>query len=332
MPGPDTGVEQPFGRLAGLVTHRDYAPPGSGAAAWRAGGPRHRGGPHPSTADDHQQPAMWLPPSGEGDRPLLLVVHSWSTDYTQGTGIPFALFAEHHGWAMIHPDFRGPYRNAQATDSDLAVQDILDALDFAIAQGGVDADRVYLTGFSGGGMMTLLMAGRHPERFAAAAARVPIHDLVHWYRYNVAEGTRYAAEIRASCGGDPTGNDAATLQCLHRSPTNHLQYAVEAGVPVYIGHGLSDTIVPPVHALWAFNQLVEPADRVDQAALEAADRRTLPSELRGRVEAETYFAPEDPEVFFARSSGPVTVVLFDGGHEVVNHPALQWFHELAGRS
>jgi hypothetical protein len=26
------------------------------------------------------------------------------------------------------------------------------------------------------------------------------------------------------------------------------------------------------------------------------------------------------------------VVLFDGGHEVVNHPALQWFHELAGRS
>lgn len=43
-----------------------------------------------------------------------------------------------------------------ATGSDLAVQDVLDAVDFAAQEGGIDPERVFVVGFSGGGVMSLL--------------------------------------------------------------------------------------------------------------------------------------------------------------------------------
>ena len=44
-----------------------------------------------------------------------------------------------------------------AVGSELAVQDVADAIEYAIAQDGVDASRVFAVGYSGGGMMALLM-------------------------------------------------------------------------------------------------------------------------------------------------------------------------------
>jgi hypothetical protein len=55
----------------------------------------------------------------------------------------------------------------------------------------------------------------------------------------------------------------------------------------------------------------------------------LPDDAHGSVEAETYFGEPDPEVVFARSSGPVTVVLFDGEHDMAYHPGLEWMVRLA---
>jgi acetyl esterase/lipase len=333
---PAADVEEPqerrdfaFSRIEGITTAGDFGPFGAeDLQRWQDEVPDIEHVQIPSSADDHRQPALWLPPNRDGSQPLLVVLHSWSSAYQQHLGIPFALWAQEHGWGMIHPNFRGVFETPEATGSDLAVQDVLDAVDFAVEEAEIDEDLVFVIGFSGGGMMSLLMAGRHPERFAGAVSWVPVYDLVDWYLYSLDYPDRdYPQQIVASCGGDPTADQDARGECRHRSPRTHIEGA--EGVPVYIGQGMSDTIVPPDYAFRAFNDLADPADRVGDDVLQAARERRLVSRLRGEVEAETYFGGPDPQVFFSRSSGPVTLVAFEGGHDMVYHPGLEWITEVA---
>jgi poly(3-hydroxybutyrate) depolymerase len=317
-----------FSRIPGVTTNVELPAEPDTFANWERDVPGIQDVRIRSTADGSVQPALWLAPSGDTPAPLLVVLHSWSTRYLQHGNAPFGQFARQQGWAMVAPDYRGVFETPEATGSDLAVQDVLDAVDHAVER-GADPDRVFVVGFSGGAMMSLLLAGRHPDRFAAAAAWVGIHDLVDWYRYNVdRRATTYARQIRASCGGDPLTDPGAREQCEQRSPAAHLDAAREAGIPVYLGAGLQDVTVPADHGLRSYNQLVGPDAAVAGDVVRTVADGRLPGELVGSVEAETYFRDGDPEVLFARSHGPVTVVLFEGAHEMVYNPGLEWMTEV----
>ena len=80
---------------------------------------------------------MWLPPKGK-EQPLIVSLHSWSSTYEQHYGIPYAQWAATNGWALIHPDFRGVNNRPQAMGSAFAVQDVIDAVDFAAREAGID--------------------------------------------------------------------------------------------------------------------------------------------------------------------------------------------------
>jgi dipeptidyl aminopeptidase/acylaminoacyl peptidase len=275
--------------------------------------------------DGAEQPALWVAPRRDRDRPLLVVLHSWSSPYDQHAGIPFAMWAQENGWAVIAPQFRGVNDHAEAMGSELAVQDVVDAIDYATSQDGVDADRVYAVGLSGGGMMALLLAGRHPDRVTAVAAWGPVYDLVAFYQQSRAAGRHYAGEIRSVCGGDPSSSGPAQEECLRRSPITYLDAAREQGVPVFIGQGIADTLQRPSNAANAFNQLADPEDRLSEEEVEAIGRRRLPDHLSGSIATDTYFGEGDPAPVFARQSGAVWFVLFQASHEMVYAPALRWF-------
>ncbi|MCB0991102.1 MAG: alpha/beta fold hydrolase, partial [Acidimicrobiales bacterium] len=293
--------------------------------AWQALVPQAHDVTIISSADGAAQPAMWLP-APEAGRPVLVVLHSWSAAYDQQWSIPFAQWARDSGWAMIAPNFRGVNKQPTATGSELAVADVVDAVQYATAR-GADPDRVFVIGFSGGGHMALQMAGRHPELFAGVAAWVPVYDLPGWYVYNevYAPWRHYIPHIEGSCGGAPRPGTAAYDSCVQRSPMTHLDAARAAGLPVYIAGGLRDSIVPPSHAARAFNQLADPADRFTQRQVDHFDHFVMPPELEGQPGAPSYFGPEDKQVVLSRSSGPVTFVLFNGFHEMFFEPALKWF-------
>ena len=319
-----------FRRIKGVTTAKAYPRFNETFRAWRQRVPGIRDVRIRSTRDGHRQPALWLPARRDG-RPLLVVLHSWSVNYLQRLGVPFALWAGRHDWSMIAPDFRGPNNKATATGSDLAVRDVVDAIGWARERAAIDESRVFVIGFSGGGMMSLLLAGRHPELLAGAVAWVPVHDLVKWYGYTSQKRPqpRYPGHIRASCGGDPSADSGARERCTYRSPRTHLHAARDADLPVYIGHGLGDQDVRPDHAVRAFNQLAAPGDRIPPSAVAAIRRNVLPPALRRSIEARTYFGKNDPRVLFARKSGAATVVLFEGEHDMVYHPGLRWMWEVA---
>jgi acetyl esterase/lipase len=332
--GPEPAEAADLERLDGVATAIDVADfADEGFDRWQQEVPTIEDVSIASSVDDHQQPALWLPPGDDDPAPLLVVLHSWSTAYQQHQSIPFAQLAEQLGWAAVFPDFRGTFDREEAGGSDLAVQDVVDAIDWAGERADIDEDRVFVTGFSGGGMMTLLMAGRHPDRFAGAVAWVPVYDLIRFHAYSRehAPEATYPEEIETLCGGDPTEDEEAEAECLERSPVTHLGEAADRGLPIYLGHGIDDDIVRPDVSLQAFNQLAHPDDRVDQEAIDAVHEQELPADLAGSVEAETHFAEADPEVRFARRSGPHTVVLFDGEHDMVYHPTIRWLSTLPGR-
>lgn len=323
-------VDPPI-RLPGIVTNADIDPSADPLARWAAETDAEVV-QIPSTADGAAQAALWAPPPGEG-RPLIVHVHSWSSRFDQEVGLPIAAWAESVGWGFVQPDFRGINDNPAATGSTLATQDVIDAVDYAIAEGGVDPERVYITGFSGGGMMSLLAAGRHADRFAGVAAWVPVLDLVSWYAYNrdVQPERAYATQIEASCGGDPTADATAQADCVARSPASVMEVLRTAEVPVYLGGGIRDDIVPVVDVLRAFNALADPSDRIPDDVLADVTPEQLPPELDGVPAADTRFTPADPVPLFSRESAAATVVVYDGGHAFVYYPGLDWLARLDAR-
>ncbi|HEV2748491.1 MAG TPA: S9 family peptidase [Allosphingosinicella sp.] len=139
-----------------------------------------------ATAFDKRTIDAWLtlPPGyGEGQRvPLILEIH----------GGPFAAYGPHFatddqlyaaaGYAVLSVNPRG----STSYGADFANQihhaypgrdydDLMAAVDLAIAQGIADPDRLFVTGGSGGGVLTAWIVGK-THRFKAAATQKPVID------------------------------------------------------------------------------------------------------------------------------------------------------------
>ena len=214
-----------------------------------------------STADGSDQPCYVILPDGfdaGGEAmPLLVSLHTWSGNLEQRNK-PLEEEANRRGWIYLFPNFRGRNDNPAACGSLKAQQDILDAVAWARKKYPVDPKRIYLTGVSGGGHMTMLMVGRHPELWAAASAWVGISDLSSWHERHKADN--YGAMLRKCCDGRPGDNPAVDEQYRARSPISHLHRAAQ--VPVDIAAGVHDGhtgSVPIRHSLDAFNAIAKAA-------------------------------------------------------------------------
>jgi pimeloyl-ACP methyl ester carboxylesterase len=299
-------------------------------AAWRTRVPQIKVIEVPSSVDGKKQRAIWYASTSDAKKPLLIALHSWSADYEQNLNIPYAEFAVQNDWAFLHPDFRGPNLRPEATLSDLAISDIIDVVEFARKRADIDSRRIYLVGYSGGAMAALVLAGRFPELWAGVAAFCGIYDIPDWYDYNRGKSTRYRREIAASCGGPPRAGTTAESICRERSPRAVLDEA-SGKVPVLIAHGIKDSTVPPSHAVLAYNQLAAPEDRLtdeeqtlieSHALVPASSRPTEVSDI------QPLFAQAGQPVVMERRSREVTLVLYNGGHDMIYNVALQWLGNL----
>ncbi len=279
---------------------------------------------YPSAADNSSQPALFYTPSGSQPRPLLVALHSWSADYRQSASAPYAEWCLKHGWTFIHPNFRGPNNKPDATGSELAVKDILSAVDYARSTSNIDPERIYLVGVSGGGYGALLLAGRAPKLWTAVSAWVPISDLKAWYFESVKRKQKYAHDIELACGGKPEPGSTAEKECERRSGITYLPQAI--GLPLDINAGIHDGhkgSVPVSQTLNAFNAVAAAKDRLSEQDIafftqEAQVPPTLKSEA---VNDSTYGSRT---VLFRRQSGPARVTIFEGSHEIVPEAALAW--------
>lgn len=296
--------------------------------AWKKALPQARVVTIESTYDRTGQKALFHDSGSMIKKPLLIVLHSWSEDYRQSFGIPYALFAAENDWVFIQPDYRGAFNNPGATASEAAISDILDALEFAGRNASVDKDRVYLAGFSGGAMAALIMAGRYPEKWAGVVSWGAVYDLVDWYEHTrKATVHDYDREIASSCGGPPLLGTEQEKECRRRSPSAYMTGA-RGKVPVYIAVGIDDTFVPPSHSLMAFNSLAQPGGRIPDEAVEVISREhRLPEGFSGPYK-DPLFIDAGVELLHERESGKAVLKVYRGRHDVVYNAGLFW---LAGQ-
>ena len=281
-----------------------------------------------SSADGSKQPAAFYHSGTPGVKPLLVALHTWSYDYDQEMNIPYTEWCIAHDWILIAPSFRGPNHRPEATGSELAVQDVLDAAAYAEAHAPVDPRRIYLVGVSGGGYMALLMTGRAPERWTAVSAWVPISDLAAWHAECRAAGRPYADDLERACGGTPGGglpgaSPTVDAEYRTRSPLTYLHPGIRT--PLDINAGILDGhtgSVPISHTLAAFNAVAAPQDRISEAHITCfVDRAAVPPGLRDDFADPSY---GEKWVLFRRQSNHARVTIFDGGHEIIYEAALSW--------
>ncbi len=276
---------------------------------------------------EQQSLKFWAPEDADKTpTPLFVFLHSWSSDYQQDNS-KWLVECVRRNWIWIHPDFRGINESPKACGSKFARHDILEAIRFAREKWNVDSERVYLAGVSGGGHMSLLMAGHHPEQFSAVSSWVGPNDLIEWHRFHTKNGQpeKYAKMIEASLGGPPGTSSQIDADYRDRSPVFHLQNA--KGVPISIWAGVEDGhtgSVPVSHSLRAFNVLAE-----TQGDLPVSDLEIMQLSLHKRLKAPQ--ASDRVEnvvlgrkIYLHRTSGRSVVTIFEGGHESIPEAAFEW--------
>ncbi len=271
-----------------------------------------------------QKVIYWRPESAAHDGagpsvPLIVFLHSWSGGFEQGP--PWIDQAKKMGWVLVAPDFRGPNSRPEACASDLASQDILDAVAHARRDAHIDDSRIYLVGGSGGGHMALVMAERAPDLWAGVSAWVPITDLAAWHAESKTRKNNYAKMLEQSCGGAP--GPATEAEYRHRSSLFHL--AAAKGVPLDINTGIHDGhtgSVPVSHSLRAFNVLAAPDKQI---SVEDIDFMVREQKIPAALAAEKQDDPERQKaILFRRNSGNARVTVFEGGHESESSSAVLW--------
>lgn len=283
-----------------------------------------------SSLDGSEQPCYLIVPKGfnpDGEPVALLVsLHSWSAGVEQRHPELERLTSE-RGWIYLFPHFRGPNEHPDACGSVKAQQDILDAVAWVRQRYPIDSRRIYLTGSSGGGHMTMLMVGCHPDPWAAASAWVGISDLAAWHARHATD--RYGAMLRASCGGRPGDSEAVDEQYRLRSPLTHLHRAgrvpLDLAAGVHDGHSGS---VPIRHTLEAFNAVAStvgapPVSNEEIAQLSRTGGRLNQPQSSDQVVDPTF----GRAIYLRRHAGPSRVTIFEGGHEGIAAAAIAWLEQ-----
>ena len=276
------------------------------------------------SADGTMQPALLQKAVSQEPRPLVVALHTWSYWHLNSKSAHYFEPCAKLDWHCIYPAFRGPNVNPDACGSDLVVGDIVAAVEYAKSICNVDEKHVYLIGGSGGGHLALLMAGRHPELWTAVSAWCPISDIAAWHRQCAARKLNYASHIEQACSGDPETDPAAHAEAVKRSPLTYLENAfdkciIDINTGIHDGHTGS---VPISQAVNAFNMLAAPADRIAPQDIDfMVETEKIPEHLQ--------FAGADPAygeytVLLRRTSGKVRLTLFEGGHDILPMPGLNW--------
>ena len=171
-----------------------------------------------------------------------MYVHGGPTWAYTDTFMPVVQAWVDHGYAVAMVNYRGStgygvkFRDALIGDPGFPeCEDVLAGLDALIEEGVADPARAVIAGGSWGGYVTLLSIGLYPDRYAAAAASVPVADYPTAYQD---EGAELQAFDRSLFLGSPGENPDLYVE---RSP---LTYVDAVRTPVLILAGDHDTRCP----------------------------------------------------------------------------------------
>lgn len=251
--------------------------------------------------------------------PLVVDLHYWSGDYLtrSGTDQPIDGLIFQQGWNYIRPDLAGPNDRPEACCSDLVVASITAAIDYAQSAGRVDDQAIFIIGASGGGYTALCYFMKGDPRIDGYVVWAPIVDLVAWFKET--EGTKYHTDIMRCTASEGVLDVAAARQ---RSPIDmpRPRYMPPLAILAGVRDGV-DGSVPYSHAVRMFERLSEldmPIPVLQALACGQSTDDGLP--LLG-----------DRPVLHRSQRSTIELTIFDGTHEMLAQPTLEFLRQLATR-
>lgn len=188
--------------------------------------------------------------------PLITVVHGgpeahYSNSWLTGYSVPGQMAAA-KGYAVFYPNYRGSTGRGTefvySSQGDLAgkeFDDIVDGVDYLIAQGIADKDRIGVTGGSYGGYASAWMSTYYSDRFAAAVMFVGIsNNISKWGTSDIPEEL-YHVHSRKRIWD-------SWQWSLERSP---IYYVDRSQTPILIMHGADDPRVHPAQSMELYRHL-----------------------------------------------------------------------------
>jgi dipeptidyl aminopeptidase/acylaminoacyl peptidase len=182
-----------------------------------------------------------LTPRGEQGHAAMVWVHGGVHGNWGVNMFPFVREAVERGYVVICPEYRGSTgygeKHHNAIDyGGYEIDDVMSAVDYLKTLTYVDPERLGIMGWSHGGYITLFSVFREATPFKAAAAMVPVTNLVFRLSF---KGPRYqhAFSTQSRIGGLPFEKPDVYIE---RSPLYHVD---KLKVPLLVHVATNDTDV-----------------------------------------------------------------------------------------
>lgn len=275
-----------------------------------------------SGADHNIQKAYFYKTKSDQAKPLIVSLHSWSGDFKQNDSI--AEFSKGKDYNYIHPDFRGPNQTKNACCSELVLNDIDDAITYAIENANVDTSKIYVIGVSGGGYATLSTFMRSKHKIKKFSAWASISDLIAWYNESKILGNKYAGNILECTESESELNIEKAEQ---RSPIYWETPASKLdGSKLAIYAGIYDGIqgsVPITHSINFYNKILKDLSVSDTSKYVSSSEKLNLLEFRKPLGEFGNIGGR--KVFLRKEFENISLIIFEGNHEMLTGFA---FNEL----
>jgi acetylxylan esterase len=196
---------------------------------------------------------IYVPDNKPANPAVIVALHPCGGNAQQwfsGTQLPH--YADTNGFILIYPetpnmsncwDVQNPASLTHGAGGDAL--GIVNMVDYTLSTYSGDAERVYVMGFSSGGMMTNVMAGSYPDVFEAGAA---FSGVAHACFAGARDATPFSANQTCAQGLQHTPEDWANF--VHNSYPGYEGRRTR----MQIWHGQADTLVRPAAAQEALKQ------------------------------------------------------------------------------
>ena len=272
-----------------------------------------------SGTDNNIQKAYFFKAKSNQAKPLIISLHTWSGYYYQTDDI--AKICKEKDINYIHPDFRGANWTKDACCSELALNDIDDAISYAVENSNVDPGRIYVVGVSGGGYATLSTFMRSKHKINKFSAWASISDLIAWYNESKIMGNKYAENI-LECTDAKNGLNIENAK--QRSPIywkTPIEKLTSSKLSIYAGiyDGIQGS-VPITHSINFYNKLLTDLS-VSDTSKYVTDSEKLKL-LEFRKPLGEFGSIAGRKVFLRKEFGNLSLIIFEGNHEMLTEFAV----------